>query len=73
MNTLTGKESLIEELEVVGDIRQGNAVLTKDAEGYHMRDARNLFGKFRHDLPANAPAERVEAHWEGFVANVRAG
>lgn len=73
MQTLTGNETLIEELNIVGDIRDGYAVLTQDAEGYHMRDSRNLFGKFRHDLPADATAARVEAHWTGFVANVRAG
>lgn len=73
MNALTGNELLIEELDIVGDIRHGYAVMTKDSEGYHMRDSRNLFGKFRHDLPADASAERVEAHWNGFVANVRAG
>lgn len=72
MTKLTGNETLIEELNIVGEIRQGYAVLTMDAQGYHMRNSRNLLGKFRHDLPAETSAERVEAHWDGFVANLRA-
>lgn len=68
---LTGNETLIEELDIVGDVRDGHAVLTRDVEGFHMRDSRNLFGKFRHDLPADTDPARLEAHWTGFAANVR--
>lgn len=64
--------TLTQELEQFGEVRQGDAVLTKDAAGYHMRSARALFGRFRHDLPADTSAERLEAHWSGFAANVRA-
>lgn len=64
--------TLIQELEQFGEVRQGDAILTKDAAGYHMRNARALFGRLRHDLPADTTDERLEAHWAGFVANVRA-
>ncbi|MBN3815232.1 hypothetical protein G3N57_00790 [Paraburkholderia sp. Se-20369] len=64
-------ETLIQELERIGEIRQGYAVLRKDATGYHMRHSKNLLGQFRHDLAPDTSAERLEAHWNGFVANVR--
>lgn len=64
--------TLVDELSRIGEVRQGDAVLTKDATGYHMRSARDLFGRFRHDLPADTTGDRLEAHWAGFVANVRA-
>ena len=63
--------TLFEELDLFGDVRDGSAVLTKDATGYHMRDSRNLFNRFRHDLSLESSEERVEAHWDGFVSNVR--
>lgn len=69
---MNNQETFFEKLERIGEIRQGNAILTKDRKGFHFRNARNLFSKFRHDLPADASAERVEAHWNGFVANMRA-
>lgn len=72
MDKLTGNESLLEELKIVGEIRQGCAVLTEDDQGYHMRDSRNIFSRFRHDLAVNSSPERIEAHWNGFVQNLRA-
>lgn len=63
--------TLFEELELFGDARDGPAVLTKDATGYHMRDSRNLFNRFRHDLALQSSEKRVDAHWDGFVSNVR--
>lgn len=63
---------LIQELEKFGDVREGGAILYRDESGYHMREARNLFGRHRHDLPIDTSAERLEAHWMGFVGNVRA-
>jgi hypothetical protein len=71
MQELTGNETLIEELEIVGEIRQGSAVLIKDSDGYHMYDSRNPLGKHRHNLEADTNLERLEAHWSGFVSNVR--
>lgn len=64
--------TLVDELSRIGEVRQGDAVLTRDAAGYHMRHARSLLGCFRHDLPTDTTDERLEAHWAGFVANVRA-
>ena len=64
-------KTLFEELDLFGDVRDGGAVLTKDATGYHMRDSRNIFNRFRHDLSLESSEERVEAHWVGFVSNVR--
>lgn len=69
--TLQEANTLFEELDLFGDVRDGGAVLTKDATGYHMRDSRNLFNRFRHDLSPGSSEERVEAHWDGFVCNVR--
>jgi hypothetical protein len=40
---VSGEESLLEELERIGEVRDGYAVLRKDREGYHMRHSRNLF------------------------------
>jgi hypothetical protein len=39
---VSGEESLLEELERIGEVRDGYAVLRKDREGYHMRHSRNL-------------------------------
>jgi hypothetical protein len=64
--------SLIEELKEYGEIRDSGCVLRLDASGYHMREARNLLGPHRHDLAVNTSPERLEAHWQGFVANVNA-
>lgn len=69
--TLQEANTLFEELDLFGDVRDGGAVLTKDATGYHMRDSRNLFNRFRHDLSPGSSEERVEAHWDAFVCNVR--
>lgn len=71
MQELTGNETLMEELEIVGEIRQGCAVLVKDSDGYHMYDSRNTLGRNRHNLAADTSPERLEAHWNGFVSNVR--
>lgn len=64
--------TLMEELAQFGEVRQGDAVLRKDSQGYHMRNSRSLFGRHRHDLPLDTDAVRLEAHWDGFVANLRA-
>lgn len=69
----TEDESLLGELERFGEVRDGDAVLRKDSEGYHMRHSRNLFNRFRHDLPIDTSPARLEAHWAGFVENVRRG
>lgn len=70
---VSGEESLLEELERIGEVRDGYAVLRKDREGYHMRHSRNLFNRFRHDLPLDTSPGRLAAHWAGFVENVRRG
>lgn len=69
--TIDTADSLLAELERFGEIRNGNAVLRKDSAGYHMRHCRNLFNRFRHDLPLDTPPARLEAHWAGFADNVR--
>lgn len=64
-------ESFIEELNRIGEVRHGNAILKVSREGYHFRNARDVFSRLSHDLPAAASPERVKAHWHGFIANMR--
>lgn len=65
-------ETFLQELQRIGDMRQGRWLLRIERGRYIMEDARNLIGGPRHELAIECTDEaRLEAHWLGFVATNR--
>lgn len=70
---LDGTETLVEELRVVGTVQQGVAVLRMDESGFYMYDCRNIYSTNSDYLPPDTDPVRLQAHWDGFAANLRTG
>lgn len=62
--------TLTEELAAFGEVRQGGCLLRVEAGEYVMEECRNIFNRHRIHV-ASTSEERLEAHWQQFVASVR--
>lgn len=62
-------ETILEELERVGEIRSGGCLLRVDGDSFVMEESRRVFNRHRLAKSRTSP-ERLEAHWSGFVETV---